>query len=139
VESSVEGQQQNTVLRITKRYSHFYHTRAGERLWNDPIASTSTSGSSVVRAATAADPRWPVKRSTATVSSGTVTRPTSSSLGSGSVSMVQPAGMKNRTTDPPSALEVFDTGAVMAIFWLDCRATGAVIGIFALPWLPPKM
>jgi len=24
--------------------------------------------------------------------------------------------MKNRTTDPPSAPEVFDTGAVMAIF-----------------------
>jgi len=47
--------------------------------------------------------------------------------------------MKNRTTDAPSAPEVFDTGAVMAIFWPDCRATGAVIAILALPWLPPKM
>jgi len=41
--------------------------------------------------------------------------------------------MKNRTTDAPSAPEVFDTGAVMAIFWPDCRATGAVIAILALP------
>ena len=30
-------------------------------------------------------------------------------------------------------------GAVIAIFWPDCRATGAVIAILALPWLPPKM
>ena len=37
--------------------------------------------------------------------------------------------MKNRTTDAPSAPEVFDTGAVMAIFWPDCRATGAVIDL----------
>ena len=74
------------------------------------------------------------------VSGGTLTSRTSSSSGVGSVSIDHVDGMKNRTVHPPSALPVWATGAVMAIFSAErCWLTGAVIAISVLRWLPPKI
>ena len=51
--------------------------------------------------------------------------------------------MKNRITHSPLLPAVSDTGAVIEIVSprvaRTCCATGAVIAIFVLAWLPPKM
>ena len=65
---------------------------------------------------------------------------TAGSLGTGSVSRVNLAGMKKRMRHLPSAARAWATGAVIAISSEagDC-ATGAVMSMLVLPWLPPKM
>ena len=86
------------------RFAHRAPWGAGEALQQVLFAGFDPSG-----------PRSPEKPSTAMVSDGTMMRWTEGSLGMGSVSIVQFAGMKKRITQRPAASRACATGAVIAI------------------------